>query len=220
MQLAKPAMLRKVLHCKPHFPLYICYCATSSIQSQVKCAFNSSRLSCLFNSSDTKWADYLSLITGRSFSLQLLFLPLFLLNPFCERSAGERRHKHTNLLLKPLLQAYLQVLSGHSCSPLYATPGLRIRKDCLSDLSHWELIAAECVINASHSSNVTAEPKELCLVFAQLCHLHVTTERVRPAKCPIKKSLRLCWRIFQRFCSFLATWANSQHTLDPGGAED
>lgn len=32
------------------------------------------------------------------------------------------------LLLKPFLQAYLQVLSGHSCSSLYATPGLRIRR--------------------------------------------------------------------------------------------
>lgn len=47
---------------------------------------------------------------------------------FCNRFAGERKHKHTNLVLKLFLQSYLPVFSGHSCTPLYALLVLRIRR--------------------------------------------------------------------------------------------
>lgn len=108
-----------------------------SIQACSKCPFNSSKhfMSSYFMHGSTICHFFLaapSLIPSFSSCLSCC--------PFCKRFARERRHQHTNLLS---LQSYLQVLTGHSCSPLYAFLVLRIRRASLT---------AVCQISTMRSS--------------------------------------------------------------------
>lgn len=63
-------------------------------------------------------------------------------------------------------------------------------KRCLSHLHHGRLIAAVCYHHLS-LLQCHSRAKELCVVFAQLLHLHVIMTSIVPTKCLITKSLWL-----------------------------
>lgn len=130
---------------------------------------------------------------------------------FCNRFAGERRPKHTNLLLELF---FFTLISRHSVD----TPALlsmhffvlRIsrasEKRRLSHLHHGQLITA---VRYHHLSFLQchSRAKELCVVFAQLLHLHVIMTSIVPTKCLIKKSLWLVSKA-PAFSLCLATWTS------------
>lgn len=158
--------------------------------------------------------DYLPLITGSSFFLCPPFLPISLsCSPFWNRFAGKRRHKRTNLLSRLFLIIFL--IFGYSVNtfaPLYMHFLFTELKERLKSLSiRSQPWGAHCwSVCYYHFSFLQcySRAKELCVLFAQLLHLHVMMTSVFLAKCPIKKSLWLDWKITALpLC--LATWTSS-----------
>lgn len=147
----------------------------------------------------------------------LLFMPSFSshlslsCSPFCNRFAGERRHKHTNLLSQLFLQSYLQVLSEHFSTPLYVLLFSELKEHLKSLSIRSQPWGAHCwSVCYYHFSLLQcySRAKELCVLFAQLPHLHVMMTSAFLAKCPIKKSLWLDWKITTLLLC-LATWTSS-----------
>lgn len=96
--------------------------------------------------------------------------------------------------------------------PLYAFPGLRIRraseKAAYIRSQPW---GAHCCVVRYHLLSFLqchSRAKELCVVFAQLRHLYLTMTSVFLTKCAIKKSLRFPCEC-QCFHIHLATWTSS-----------